>query len=93
MCEICIGIIYSKMLLTTLIATMKEVEAKLLKSKFQATVMYVVPPEMEELTVESVKLGIPPGLKQMVTAGWDTRQGRDSMNINKIYVQGGRLCF
>lgn len=67
LCEICIGIIYSKMQPTNLTITMKEVEAELLKSKFQALVMYVAPPETEQLTFESLESGLPRGLKKM---GW-----------------------
>lgn len=67
LCEICIGIVYSPMPLTNLAVTMKEVEAKLLKSKFQALITYVAPPETEQLTFEFTKLGIPSGLKKM---GW-----------------------
>lgn len=67
LCEICIGIIYSKMPLTSLTPTMKEVEAKLLKSKFQALVTYVAPAEMEHLTSDSTLSGVPPGLKK---TGW-----------------------
>ena len=67
LCEICIGIVYSKTPLTTLTATMKEVEAKLLKSKFQALVMFVAPTEFEQLSFDYMKSPLPPGLKKM---GW-----------------------
>ncbi|TET42950.1 MAG: hypothetical protein E3J66_02685 [Dehalococcoidia bacterium] len=67
LCEICIGIIYSKMPTTSLTLTTKEVDAKLLKSKFQALVTYVAPPEMEQLSFDFILSGVPPGLKKM---GW-----------------------
>jgi hypothetical protein len=65
LCELCIGIIYSKMQPTGLTLTMKEVEAELLKSKFRALVTYVAPPETEQLTFELVQMGIPPGMWQV----------------------------
>lgn len=67
LCEICIGVIYSKMQPTTLIVTMKEVESMLLKSKFQALVSYVAPAEFEQLSLDYVQSPMPPGLKKM---GW-----------------------
>jgi hypothetical protein len=67
LCEICIGVIYSKMQPTTLTVTMKEVESMLLKSRFQALVSYVAPPEFEQLGLDYVQSPVPPGLKQM---GW-----------------------
>lgn len=67
LCEICIGVIYSKMQPTTLTVTMKEVESMLLKSKFQALVSYVAPAEFEQLSLDYVQSPMPPGLKKM---GW-----------------------
>lgn len=67
LCEICIGIIYSKMQPTTLTVTMKEVDSMLLKSRFQALVSYVAPPEFEQLGLDYVQSPVPPGLKKM---GW-----------------------
>jgi len=64
--EICIGIIYSKTESTSLTLTMKEVEAKLLNSKFQALVAYVALPEVEQLTPDfNIKPPIPPGLRKI----------------------------
>jgi hypothetical protein len=67
LCEICIGVIYSKMQPTTLTVTMKEVESMLLKSKFHALVSYVAPPEFEQLSFAYAQSPMPPGLKKM---GW-----------------------
>ncbi len=67
LCEICIGIIYSKLPSINLSPTMPEVKTELLKSKFQALVMYVAPPETEQLTFESLESRLPRGLKKM---GW-----------------------
>jgi len=67
LCEICIGVIYSKMQPTTLTATMREVESMLLKAKFRALVSYVAPAEFEQLSFVYVQSPMPPGLKKM---GW-----------------------
>lgn len=68
LCEICIAIIYSRMPVTSLTLTMKEVEAKLLNSKFQALVAYVAPPEAEQLALHfNTEPTIPPGLRKI---GW-----------------------
>ncbi len=67
LCEICIGVIYSKMQPATLTVTMKEVESMLLKSKFQALVSYVAQAEFEQLSLDYVQSPMPPGLKKM---GW-----------------------
>lgn len=62
LCEICVGVIYSKVKMqpATLTVTMKEVESMLLKSKLQALLSYVAP-------AQSQQPPIPPGLKKM---GW-----------------------
>ena len=67
LCEICIGVIYSKMQFTSLATTMREVRSILLKSKFQALVTYVAPAEFEQLSFDYVQSPLPPGLKKM---GW-----------------------
>ena len=67
LCEICIGVIYSKMQPSTLTTTMKEVESMLLKSNFRALVSYVAPPEFEQLSFDYTQSPMPPGLKKM---GW-----------------------
>lgn len=67
LCEICIGVIYSKMQFISLTLTMKEVEATLLKSKFQALVTYVAPAEFEQLSLDFIQSKLPPGLKKI---GW-----------------------
>ena len=67
LCEICIGVIYTKMQPTSLTTTMKEVESMLLKAKFQALVTYVAPTEFEQLSFDYVQSPMPPGVKKM---GW-----------------------
>ena len=67
LCEICIGVIYSKMEFASLTPSMKEVKANLLKSKFRALVMFVAPAEFEQLSFESMSSKLPPGLRKM---GW-----------------------
>ena len=67
LCEICIGIIYSKMQFNSLTQTMKDVEATLLKSKFQALVTYVGPTEGEQLSLDLTQSNLPPGVKKI---GW-----------------------
>lgn len=67
LCEICIGVIYSKMQPTTLTVTMKEVGSMLLRSKFHALVSYVAPAEFEQLSLDYAQSPMPPGLKKM---GW-----------------------
>ena len=67
LCEICIGVIYTKMQPTSLTTTMKEVESMLLKAKFQALVTYVAPTEFEQLSFNYVQSPMPPGVKKM---GW-----------------------
>ena len=67
LCEICIGVIYSEMQFSSLTQTMKEVEATLLKSKFQALVTYVGPTEFEQLSLDFMQSKLPPGIKKI---GW-----------------------
>lgn len=68
LCEICIGIIYTKVVYTTLAPTMKEVEEKLKKSKFKALVVYLAPSEVQ-LKFADMEAQLPIGVSKN---GWHT---------------------
>ena len=68
LCEICIGVIYTRAVYTTLAPTMKEVEEKLKNSNFKALVVYLAPSDVQ-MKFDDLESPLPIGVSK---TGWHT---------------------
>jgi len=66
LCEICVGVIYTKAIYATLAPTMKEVEEKLKDSKFKALVVYLAPSDVQ-MKFDDLQSPLPIGVSK---TGW-----------------------
>lgn len=68
LCEICIGVIYTNAVYTTLAPTMKDVEEKLKDTKFKALVVYLAPSDVQ-MKFDDLQSPLPIGVSK---TGWHT---------------------